>query len=150
MGDRIDELIAGVDFPGSRPLRRQVIAQEVKEAREEAANGWDYKPLWKSVDGVKTEFFSIGDLAHALGRKPVTVRSWEDKGWLPGSGYRTKPPKAEQVPGKAVKGRRLYTRRQIMVVVAAAEECGVLGANLRNADWKKFRQQVYTGWKKTP
>lgn len=147
MGDRIDELIAGVDFPGSLPLRRQVVARAAKEAREEAANGWDAKPLWKLVHGVKTEFFSIGDLAHALGRKPVTVRSWEDKGWLPSSGYRTRAPKGEQVPGKEVRGRRLYTRRQIEVVVAAAEESGVLGANLRNADWKKFRRLVITGWK---
>lgn len=147
MGDRIDELIAGVDYPGSVPLRRQVIAREVKEAREESASGWDAKPLWKLANGTSTEFFSIGDLAHALGRKPVTVRSWEDKGWLPSSGYRTRPPKAEQVPGKEVRGRRLYTRRQIEVVIAAAEECGVFSANLRAADWKKFRHLVYTGWK---
>lgn len=151
MGDRIDDLLSelkpGIDFPGSKPLRAQVEARASKKRREESTSGWDEKPIYKLVGGVRTEFFTIGHLAAALDRKPVTIRSWEDKGWLPGSGYRTRPPVGEQVPDRPVKGRRLYTRRQIEIVIDAAADCGVVGTNLRNVDWRKFKKIVLDGWR---
>ena len=38
------------------------------------------------------EFFDIGALAEALGRKPVTIRSWEDKKIIPKACTADEPP----------------------------------------------------------
>lgn len=146
MPDRIDQLLAGIlddpEVPGKRPLKRISSAAPQQDGPQ-----WDERPLMKSVKGVPTEFFTIGDLAVALGRQPVTIRSWERKGWLPKSPYRTQVPKGEQVPGKAIKGRRLYTRVQIEAVIKIAHACGVMIDNGRFADWSTFRATVAAHWR---
>lgn len=147
MSDPLDKVFAGVDFPGKRPLR-DLGAVAAPSKLVAIDDEWDDRPIIKNVHGVPTEFFTIGNLARALGRKTVTVRSWEAKGWLPNSTYRTRRPRSEQVPGKEVQGRRLYLRVQIEIVVAAARECGVLHDNARNAEWRRFTVLVLDGWKK--
>jgi hypothetical protein len=151
VGDRIDDLLAGltpgVDFPGTRPLRAQVEAEQRTKKIAEETPRWDSKPIFKLVKGERVEFFTVGDLAAALNRRPVTIRSWESKGWLPISGYRTRSPQSAQIPDKATKGRRLYTRRQIEIVIEAAAASGVDGGNLRSVDWKKFKTLVLNGWR---
>ena len=142
MKDEFDEVFGGLAYPGKRPLRHTTAAHAVQPEIV-----WDAKPLHKMLHGQLTEFFSIGHLATALGRTPVTIRSWEDKGWLPLSRYRAPNPKGEQVPGKATKGKRLYTREQIEVVIAAANKHGVMTNMGRDADWKKFAHAVLAGWK---
>lgn len=132
-------------YPGIRPLRQLTVDPKLTTT---AVNvDWDEKPLCYLVQGVETEFFFIGHLAAALGRTPVTVRSWEQKGWLPLSKYRTPAP-ATGIPDKAVAGRRLYTRAMVEIVIAAATQCRVLHDNARNADWPSFTSAVLAGWKK--
>lgn len=135
-----------VDFPGKRPLRdlSKIDKRPKLVAMDEE---WDAKPIIKRLHGVETQFYAVGHLARALGRQTVTVRSWEAKGWLPNSTYRAPTPKGEQVPGKKTKGRRLYTRAQVEIVVEAARGCGVLIDNGRNANWKAFTRAVVDGWR---
>jgi hypothetical protein len=73
------------------------------------------------VAGVETEFFTVGDLAKALGRQPVTIRKWEREGVIPKSTYQS-PGRDDDVRGR----RRLYTREQIEGMVRIAHEEGVL------------------------
>jgi hypothetical protein len=92
------------------------------------------------VNGQVVAFYTIGALAQALNRKPVTVRSWEAKGWIPPASFRTPAPKGETVPGKAVKGRRLYSEAQLVFLVEAA-----ITYNIDDPiapDWKGFRKHI--------
>jgi hypothetical protein len=132
-------------FPGGKPPRRPTDTVE----KDKAVAGWDTKPTVKMLKGVKTEFFTVGALADALGLKPVTIRSWEAKGWLPLSRYRTQAPKNHPVSGKTPMGRRLYTRHQIEVVVDAAARAGVTDPEVRRPNWPQFTKIVVDGWKKT-
>jgi len=138
-----DPILAAFDdiaVPGKRPRR------EVVKPAEVVTEAWDVKPVWKFLKGQATEFFTIGHLAASLNRRPVTIRSWEDKKILPVSRYRAPAPKGEQVPGKKTMGKRLYTRAQIEVVIKAAAQTGVL-ANSKDADWRTFTKLVVHGWK---
>jgi hypothetical protein len=102
------------------------------------------KPRVLTIKGVPTEFFTIGALAAALERRPVTLRAWESEGVLPHAQFRTPPPQGEQVPGKAVKGQRLYTRRQAELVIAAVDRFKI---NVRSqADWKGFVAFLRKHW----
>jgi DNA-binding transcriptional MerR regulator len=91
----------------------------------------------------------VGSVAKALGLQSVTIRKWERLGRLPLSRYRAPAPKSEQVPGKTPKGRRLYTRHQIEVVITAADSAGVTDPEVRFPDWQKFTKIVVDGWKKS-
>lgn len=131
-------------FPGGKPPRRPT---NMVEKDQPADDTWDAKPTIKKLKGVETEFFPVGALAKALGIKPVTVRSWEAKGWLPLSRYRTPAPKNHPVEGKTPMGRRLYTRHQIEVVVTAAARAGVTDPDVRRPNWPQFTKIVVDGWK---
>lgn len=116
--DRFRDL---ADFPGKRPpANRQPVAAPVE------SEGWDEKPTYYTYRGVQTEFFTIRHLAHALGRQPVTIRSWENKGKMPRTPYRSPTPERGSLPNKAVKGRRLWTRAQIEGILKIAQEEGVI------------------------
>lgn len=132
-------------FPGGRPPKRPTDMVE----KDKGEAGWDAKPTMKMLKGVETEFFTVGALADALGLKPVTIRSWEAKGRLPLSRYRTPAPKNHPVEGKTPKGRRLYTRHQIEVVVDAATRAGVTDPDVRRPNWPQFTKIVVDGWKQT-
>lgn len=144
--NEVDEALKDLpayEFPGNRPPRRskQPPAPPVGET------DWDAKPVILKRRGEDTEFFTIGALAAALGVRPVTVRSWEDKGWLPTSRFRTPAPDKHPVDGKTPMGRRLYTREQIEAVVSAAIALGVVGPNKqRRPAWAKFTKSVVDAW----
>jgi hypothetical protein len=110
-------------YPGSRHKRRpagvaptQVVAADVPD--------WDDKPRVVTMGGKTVEFFTIGQLALALNRRPVTIRSWEAKGAIPLARYRT-----PAIGGK--EGRRLYTRRQVEGLVDICRRHGLLHFNVR-------------------
>jgi hypothetical protein len=92
------------------------------------------------VDGVPTKFYTVGALAKALGRSPVTIRSWEAKGWLPAASFRSPPPKSQQIPGKASRGVRLYSRPQIDFLVSAFYAFRL--DHVRDHDWPGFKQHI--------
>jgi hypothetical protein len=87
---------------------------------------WDAKPLYYRVDGEKREFFVIGHLAKALGYSVASIRAWEDKSLMPSSGYRSPRTKAPVAGGRSDKGKRIWTREQIVGIVRIAEEHKVI------------------------
>ena len=148
MQSKADRALADLpafNFPGGiKPRRNYEVVR-----KSEPAGDWDNKPTIKSLKGVDTEFFTIRALGDAVGKTAVTIRSWEDKGWLPVSRYRTAAPKTTPLVGKTPKGKRLYTRHQIEVVIEAATAAGVLDPTVRRPNWKVFTNAVVDGWKKT-
>jgi len=124
------------DFPGKRePVNRATPKPQPIEVT------WDASPRSYKVQGVDTEFFTVGHLALAVNRTSRTVRYWERHGILPPATFRApKPQKGSQV--KPV-GDRLYSRAQIEAVVAVATEEGVLGGK---APTPSFTAKVRRAW----
>src|SRR5262245_7891056 len=107
---------------------------------------WDRSPVVVKVEGVIHEYFEIGAIAAALGRKTVTIRSWETKKIIPKAPYRL-PPRPGTLPDRTAKGRRLWGRAHIEAVVAAAHATGVYDpANAPNANWAEFTRLVRAAW----
>lgn len=98
-----------------------------EEYYDEEMDSWDkaaYKRYYPIEDGGEDiEFFTMGALAEALNRRPVTMRLWESKGWLPTPSYRTPS-------NGAIAGKRLYTRDQIEGIIKIAKEEGVYPSNV--------------------
>lgn len=77
------------------------------------------RPKIFNIQGTPTEFYSVGQLAAALRRSPVTIRKWERLGYIPVAQFRT--------PGNVrQKARRLYSRAQLETIVTIAADEGLL------------------------
>jgi hypothetical protein len=105
-------------YPGSRQRRREP-SRRLERAKRDVE--WDRDPMILVVNGERREFYGIGALAMALDRRPVTIRKWESRGWIPKARFQKR---SDSVRGQ----RRLYTRAQIEGIVRIAAEEGVLGA----------------------
>lgn len=78
-------------------------------------------------NGEEIELFYIGELAHALGRTPNTIRKWEIAGVIPDPCF--------QDPN----GRRLYSREQIDAIVSCAERAGIKqGSSIANTSFSRW------------
>ncbi|MFG2072923.1 MerR family transcriptional regulator [Nonomuraea maritima] len=94
-------------------------AASVPHVQEPPANPLQgYRPRI-SNHGRDFDLFPIGALAAAVGRKPDTVRQWENDGIIPATQNRTT---SHDVRGT----RRLYTRTQILAIHHIAQEEGIL------------------------
>jgi hypothetical protein len=131
----------------SREDRRNRLAAERAEAK--AAEEWDAHPMKKAYrqDGhyVEVELFPIGALARALQRRPVTIRSWISKGWIPKATFRTGEIKGTR--GNA--GRRMWNRKQIEGMARIAKEEGLLNLSPPLITSTRFTQRVlaeYRSW----
>ena len=81
------------------------------------------KPKLFNIAGTTTEFYTVGQLAAALSRSPVTIRKWERLGILPIASFRT--------PGQVrQKARRLYSRAQLEIIVSIAADEGLLDGKI--------------------
>lgn len=132
------------DFPGrtipkNRPKEKSIDGNGIFDDRFNGA-----KPKRLKVNGVERDFFTVGELAKALGRKPVTIRMWELNGWIPKARYRTAPPKAETIPGKTPKGRRLYSIEQVEFLLTALLRFEI--DDPAKANWDGFRQHIKNEW----
>lgn len=88
---------------------------------------WDIHPQRKTVrikggKQVTLELFTIGALAKALGKSPITIRTWMKKGWLPRARFRT--PGAPTSIGQGA--RQLWTRAEVEAILRIATEEGIL------------------------
>lgn len=102
---------------------------------------WDRHPRKYLVGGVEHEFFTMGHLAAALGRSPVTLREWEREGIIPRATY--------QVNAASKNGRRrLYTREQIEGLVKLAVEEGILISHQRPIKETQFAARALILFKK--
>ena len=122
--DIIENLFGEVEnlYPGSKRKRRSRAPEPVVAT---TGDGWDAKPVKKNVNvnGNLIDFYGIGAVATAVGRPIVTVRAWISNGYLPPSTYRLPSTKAKN--GKEQKGYRLYSRRQIEVLVELLSKAGL-------------------------
>lgn len=121
-------------FPGSKtPL----LADRVRELQKEVIDKWDDKPHRFSVNGVEQDFFTIGQVAMALGNRSAnTLRAWEKDGTIPKTRYMKN---SHDPRGR----RRMYSRAMVEGMIRIAEEEGVLFPNkgIRISD-TKFTERV--------
>ena len=133
-GEPLDE--DGPNYPGKRPPKNR--GAGVDTVHHEWLN--ELPAHEYLVNGQPKRFYTIGAVAMALQRKPVTIRSWESKGWIPPATFRTPPPRKEQIPGKATKGRRLYSEAQVVFLREMAMVYEINDPN--NANWKGFKKAI--------
>jgi hypothetical protein len=132
--DFIDATFANLDtyYPGSKRKRREPKAQEIQPEVH-----WDSKPYVKTLpNGKDIEMFTVGALAQALGRPFISVRVWNENGYLPKSPYRL--PTKKNKNGEDHKGRRLYSRAMIEVAVELFGKFGVL--HTKRIEWSLHQQ----------
>lgn len=130
------------DFPGKTPPKNRSTKKTSGRELEDRYNGARGKTF--KVNGEDRTFFSVGDLAKCLNRQPVTIRMWEQRGWIPKATYRTPTPKGQQIPGKTLKGRRLYSLEQVEFLMDALERFKINDPN--QANWDAFRQHIKDKW----
>lgn len=118
-------------YPGSR---QKIDRKPKSDPPVDPESGWDRHPRFITVGGVKTEFFTIGALAEALGRKSGTIRKWENTGVIPRPLFRKSADRSEGT-------RRLYTRAQIEGIVKIAQEERVLDGS-RSISQTNFTERV--------
>jgi len=139
-----DDLLSDFpDWPGTRPPKNRTEGAK-RGPKPSSGMPEDVRPKTFRIKGEDVELFSIGDLACLLQKKPVTIRMWESKGWIPKANWRSAAPKGEQIPGKPVKGRRLYTRPQVELLSQAVQQFRL--DDKSKADWTGFRQHIREHW----
>jgi hypothetical protein len=125
----------GLEYlPGSKKPRRSPTGQSEKRRAKilGETNGWDAKPIIKTIKGVETELFTVGALAQALEKQVVTLRFWEKKGFFPHAPYRLR---SKSLNGNKVNGNRVYTRKLIEIAIEEFEKRGLLGS--ARIEWSK-------------
>lgn len=146
--DEILKAFEGLDkAPGSRQPRRSdtPVAQKRRAQAFGESNGWDENPIIKTLNGVETELFTIGALAQALEKQIVTIRLWEQRGYIPLAPYRLR---SKQLNGKKVNGNRVYTRELIEITIEEFAKRGLIGAS--RVEWKQLgnlTETLISRWK---
>jgi hypothetical protein len=69
---------------------------------------------------------------------------WEQQGWIPRATFRTPTPRGQQIPGKTLKGRRLYSLSQVEFLMDALEHFKIDDPN--KANWDGFRKHIKNNW----
>ncbi len=129
----------GENYPGSKQKRRAVAAPAAPSPED--AGRWDARPTYiEGRGGVKHEFFAIGALALALGRRPVTIRKWIENGVLPKARFVTD----SVMPSRG--SRRLWTRTQIEGIARIAREEGLIDTS-RHVGGTEFTVRVKELWR---
>lgn len=141
--DPLDLFNSLPDFPGKTPPKNRKESKPKTEI-EDRFNGAKGKTF--RINGEDKTFFTVGELAKCLNRKPVTIRMWEQQGWIPKATYRTPAPRGTQIPGKTVKGRRLYSLEQVEFLIDALEHFKINDPN--KANWVAFRKHIKDNWPK--
>jgi hypothetical protein len=127
----------GPDFPGGVEPRNR---EHYKSRRAPLDLEHVSFRLAELPDGTQVRLYPIGSLAKVLGRQTATIRSWEKKGWLPSPKYRSQAPIAPRLPGKAVKGDRLYTEAQMRFLIDAVNRFNL--DSRMTSDWDGFRNNI--------
>lgn len=113
-----------LDYPGrKRPVNRDT--KTVNTDKEV----WDAHPVYYLVGGERQEFFLISHLAKALGYSVQSIRAWEAQGLLARTPYRSPRTKAPVAAGRSNKGKRLWTREQILGIIRIARRHKVIFPN---------------------
>lgn len=134
--DDILKAFEGLDrVPGSKQLRRSSTpeSEKIKKKIFDELPEWDANPIMKVLGGVEREVFTISALAEALGKKIVTIRLWERKGYIPIAPYRLR---AKSLNGKKVDGNRVYSRPLIEIAIEEFKARGLLGS--ARVEWSQL------------
>jgi hypothetical protein len=132
------------NYPGKKPPKnRGDVKQDKKEDPFEFLHATYYQ-----MNGEKVAFYTVGEVAKALGRKTDTIRQWENRGFIPTPKFRTAPPEGNQIPGKPAKGRRLYSRSQVELLLYAVQHFGIDNPRGKNTDWVGFKKYIKDNWTK--
>ena len=133
-------------YPGSKTKRKMLVREEGRTAEQRDPHAWDTRSQIKRVHGQDVEMFHIGALAKAMGKTQGTIRTWFDEGFLPDTPYRLP---TREVNGQPRKGKRLFTREMIEVVLAAFDARGLTGA--ARVEWSlhpDLASEVKAAWTK--
>jgi hypothetical protein len=130
------------DFPGSRTPKNRPNAKKFYNELDDRYNGAKSKIY--IINGEKKVFFTVGGLAQALNRKSVTMRMWENRGWLPKPRFRTPTPQGVHFGEKSPKGRRLYSLDQVDFLIDAVNQFGLQHPydNINPKVWEDFVQHI--------
>jgi hypothetical protein len=122
-------------FPGSRqPITPISGPKDVLEGR----TGKVF-----TIGGRAVELFTISDVAELLNRRPVTIRKWEEKGFIPKATY-AKPGANKDPRGR----RRLYSREQVIALVTLADAEGILHNPHAQISQTNFAARVLSEFKR--
>lgn len=136
---RIDER-----YPGSKTKRKMVARDGGFPAQPRQEDAWDSKSQVKTVHGQQVEMFHIGALAKAVNKSQGTIRGWFEDGLLPETPYRLP---SREVNGALRKGKRLFTREMIEVVIKAFDDRQLLGS--ARVEWSQnadLSSEVKAAW----
>ena len=124
MSSDVMEKFEDLDYPG----RRKPVNRSKKEVIPELEE-WDAKPVYYMIGGERKEFFLISHLAKALGYSVQSIRAWEAQGLLARTPYRSPRTAAPVAAGKSSKGKRLWTREQVLGIIRIAKKHRVIFPN---------------------
>jgi hypothetical protein len=99
-----------------------------------------------TIRGEEVSFYTVGEVAKALNRKSGTIRKWETLGYIPTATFRTPPPEGQQIPGKVTKGRRLYSRSQVELLIYSVQHFGLDNSQPNKANWLGFKKHIKENW----
>ena len=148
--EEILKAFKGLDtVPGSKQSRRSdtPVAQARRQQVMGESNGWDATPITKVFRGEEVEMFTVGALAHALGKKIVTIRLWERKGYIPIAPFRLR---SKQLNGEKVNGNRVYTRELVEITIEEFAKRGLLGT--ARVEWSRhgdLTETLVRRWKES-
>jgi hypothetical protein len=115
------EKFADLDYPGrKRPMNRDT------QPASTDTELWDAKPVYYLIGGERQEFFLISHLAKALDYSVQSIRAWEAQGLLARTPYRSPRTARPVAGGRSDKGKRLWTREQVMGIVRIAKKHKVI------------------------
>jgi DNA-binding transcriptional MerR regulator len=89
------------------------------------------------------ELFTISQVAFYLNRRPVTIRKWEEKGFIPKATF-AKPGVNKDPRGR----RRLYSRDQVVALVTIADAEGILHNPHAQITKTQFKAKVWAEFKR--
>lgn len=144
LADKTPEFYPGSNKQIVRHPNRSTTPSPTKYSSLAIDESWDEKPRVFVVNGVETEFFTVGMLARALGREAVTIRKWERLGVLPIATFQN-PGKDNDPRGR----RRLYTRAQVEGIVRIAAEEGMFTNRRKPFNQTQFAEKVLELFKQT-
>ncbi len=141
--DPLDLLGDLPNFPGKTPPKNR--RDSPKPFIEDKYNG-AHSQVYK-INGEEVRMFTIGALARALNRQPITIRSWENKGWIPKANFRKQAPRNRVnilISDIATKGDRLYSVSQVDFLIECVERFNL--SDKVHGNWTGFRNHVKANW----
>lgn len=125
------------EYNAKRRERYQADQEQREKARERAARYRAENPsierqLQREYNGNRVPVFSTGQVAQKLGRTPQMIRNWEKEGMIPESVF----------PDQ----HRLYTQKQVDLILALAEVIAASGGSWSAPEVKKAVANMHKRW----